>query len=116
MVSGAIGISTTGVVVLFVLDKIPQLSGIREQYPVVMGVLALFNLFLLYTSFKAISYFLTAILIPVLFWFVHGSVRSRGLANKTKNKMESIGLSVYANSPMGLIFSKLGIEAKDYSD
>lgn len=108
-----LGITTTGLVVLFAINKIPQASALREQYPVAVLGLAIFDAIVCYMSIRSITYFLLAILLPVLLSISHASVRSRGVANKIKNKMEQVGVSVYGNSPMGLLLSFAGIELKD---
>lgn len=110
------GTITTAGVVLFTLDKIPQLSSLKAQYPFAIYALAAFNLLVVYLTFRQILYLALAVLIPVAIWIIHASVRSRGLKNKISNKMEQIGASVYTNSPMGYVLSTLGFETKDFED
>lgn len=116
VITGSLGIITTGLVLLFALDKIPQASSLRAQYPVAVLGLAIFDAIVCYMSLRSISYVVMAVLIPVLFAIVHASVRSRGVSNKVKNKMEQVGVSVYGNSPMAIILGFVGIDPKDNLD
>lgn len=113
---GAFGIATTGAVGLFALDRIPQLVSIRAQYPIAVPAFAVLDLIVLYCTFRPILFFSVAILVPIGLWIVHAAVRSRGLKNKVNNKMEQLGAPIYANSPMGMVLSTLGLETKDFEE
>lgn len=114
--AGASGIVTTIAVALFSLDKIPQVSSLRTQYPMAMYGAWLLNLTVVYATFRPILFFALVVLVPIVFWIVHASMRSRGLKNKISNKMEQLGAQVYANTPMELVLNSLGIEAKDFEE
>lgn len=116
MFGGAFGIGTTAAVALFTLDKIPQLKTIKRQYPVAIYAAWGLALMVVYSTFRPIISFLLVVLIPIIFWILHASMRSRGIKNKINNKMEQLGASVYTNSPMGFLLIALGFEAKDYED
>lgn len=107
---------TTVAAGLFTLDRIPQLTQIKRQYPASVFAAWGVDLLVVYSLFRPILFLLLIILVPVLFWILHASMRSRGLKNKINNKMEQIGASVYANSPMGYVLVMLGFEAKDYEE
>lgn len=113
---GAFGIATTGVVGLFALDRIPQLAPIRAQYPIAVPGLAIFDLIVLYFTFRPILFFALSVLVPVAISMIHAAVRSRGLKNKVSNKMEQLGAPVYADTPMGYVLSALGLETKDFEE
>lgn len=113
MFSGSLGIGTTVAVALFALDKIPQVSSLRAQYPIAVVGLAAFDLLVVYSTFRQILFFALAVLIPIALSIIHASVRSRGIKNKVSNKIEQISGQIYTNSPMGLVLSVLGLEAKD---
>lgn len=116
MFAGALGLATTGLVVLFILDRIPQLSSLRSQYPIAMFGLGALNLLVFYSTFRCILFFSLSLLVPILTWMVHASMRSRGIKNKINNKMEQIGGQVYTSTPMGIVLSALGMEAKDFDE
>lgn len=116
MVGGSFAIASGVLVVLLALDKIPQASALKAQYPVAVFGLGFIDLLISYMFFRAIMLFLLSIMLPILFWLLHASVRSRGVANKVKNKMEQMGVPVYDNTPMCLILTTLGFDVKDYSE
>lgn len=113
---GSFGVATTGAVVLFTLDRIPQLTSLRAQYPVAMFGLGALNLLVIYITLRPILFLALSLLIPIALWLIHAATRSRGIKNKISNKMEQIGAQVYTNTPMGYILSILGIEAKDFEE
>lgn len=81
----------------------------------VYGALAV-NLVILYATIRPVMFLTLVVLVPILFWILHASVRSRGLKNKVSNKMEQLGAPVYANTPMEYIVTALGLEAKDFEE
>lgn len=116
MIGGVFGVSTVAAAALFALDKIPQLKPIKRQYPIAVPGAGVLSLIVVYCAFRPVLYFLLAVLIPIAGWIIHASMRSRGLKNKINNKAEQLGGQVYANSPMGIVLSTLGIEAKESDD
>lgn len=116
MFAGAIGMGSTVLVALFILDRIPQLSSLRAQYPVAMFGLGALNLLVFYSTLRCILFFTLSLLVPILTWMIHASMRSRGIKNKINNKMEQIGGQVYTNTPMGMVLSALGMEARDFDE
>lgn len=116
MFAGALGLGLTGFVVLFSMNRIPQLSSLKAQYPIATFGLAAVDLLILYSTFRCILFFALSLLIPILLWMVHAALRSRGIKNKINNKIEQIGGQVYANTPMGMVLSFLGVEAKDFEE
>lgn len=116
MFLGTFGIVTTGITVLFSLNKVPQLSSIRAQYPAAVFGLAAFDALIIYSTFRPILFFILALLVPIAVSIIHASVRSRNLKNKVSNKMEKIGAPVYANTPMEYILTTLGFDMKDIED
>lgn len=116
LLTGAFGIGTTVATALFGLDRIPQATPLRNQYPLaVYGAFAV-NLMILYATLRPVMFFLLIVLVPILFWILHASMRSRGIKNKVSNKMEQIGAHVYANTPMEFIVTSLGLEAKEFDE
>lgn len=116
MFLGAFGIVTTVVTVLFSLNRVPQLSSLRAQYPAAVFGLAAFDALIIYSTFRPILFFLLALLVPVAVSIIHASVRSRSLKNRVSNKMEKIGAPVYANTPMEYILTSIGFDIKDIED
>lgn len=116
MFAGAIGMGTTGLVVLFIMDKIPQLSSLRAQYPLAMFGLGAVDLFIFYSAFRCILFFLLSVSVPILVCLVHASTRCRGIKNKISNKIDQIGGFVYNNTPMGKVLSVLGLETRDFDE
>lgn len=116
LLTGAFGIGFTLATGLFAMDRIPQAASLRRAYPMATyGALAV-NLMVLYATLRPVMFFLLVVLVPILFWILHASMRSRGIKNKVSNKMEQIGAHVYANTPMELIVTSLGLEARDCDD
>lgn len=121
MFLGAFGIVTTAAVVLFLLNKIPQLTSLRAKlakYPHAVWIFGLVALdaLIVYSTFRPILFFALALLVPVAVSIIHASVRSRSLKNKISNKMEQIGAAVYSNTPMEYILLTLGFDIKDIED
>lgn len=116
MLCGGLGIGLSAMLVLFILDKVPQVSALKAQYPIAVFGLGALDLLVCYLLIKSIMFFLLSILLPILFWILHASVRSRGVSNKVKNKMEQMGLPVYDNTPMCMVLTTLGISVKDLTD
>lgn len=116
MFLGAFGIATTGAVILFGLDRIPQVSSLKQQYPIAVFGLGALDLLVVYLTFRPILFFCLSLLVPVALSIIHAAVRSRGLKNKISNKVEQLGGSIYTNSPMGCVLSTLGFETKDFED
>jgi hypothetical protein len=113
---GALGISVTVATALFALNKIPQASDLRSKYPFAIYVAGAVDLMVLYAAIRPIMYLTLVVLVPVLLWIVHASLRSRGLKNKAINKIEQLGGQVYTNTPMGYLLSSLGFEARDLDE
>lgn len=116
LLAGAFGITITVAAVLFSLDRIPQLSTIKAKYPIAVAGVWIFDLMILYATFRPIMFFLLVVLVPFLLWIVHAATRSRGLKNKLNNKMDQLGAPVYGDTPMGYVLTLLGIETKDMDD
>lgn len=116
MLLGAFGIGSTGGVILFTLNKIPQLASLKAQYPASVFGLGAINLLIIYLMFRPILFFSLALLVPVALSMTHASLRGRGLKNKLNNKMEQIGAPIYSSTPMGFVLSTLGLETKDFEE
>lgn len=98
------------------MNKIPQASDLRSKYPFAIYVAGAVDLMVLYATFRPILCLALVVLVPVLLWIVHASLRSRGLKNKASNKIEQLGGQVYTNTPMGFLLSSLGFEARDHDE
>lgn len=116
MFLGALGIGTSIFAIFFSLNKIPQLSSIKAQYPYASTFFAAFDALIVYSTLRPILFFMLALLVPVAVSIIHASVRSRNLKNKVSNKMEKIGAPVYANTPMEYILTSVGFDIKDIED
>jgi hypothetical protein len=113
---GAFGVAVTVATALFAMNKIPQASDLRSKYPFAIYLAGAVDFMVVYAAFRPILYLALAVLVPVLLWVVHASLRSRGLKNKASNKIEQLGGQVYTNTPMGYLLSSLGFEAKDHDE
>lgn len=116
ILAGAFGIVTTAATVLFGLDKIPQASQVRSKYPFAIYVAGAIDLIVLYSTFRPILFLALVVLVPFLLWIAHASTRSRGIKNKVSNKVEQLGGQVYSNTPMGIVLTTLGFEARDHEE
>lgn len=103
-------------IALIAMDKVQQFASIKAQYPIAVFALGFADILLCYMMARSLMFFLLSILLPVLFWLIHASVRSRNVANKVKNKLEQVGVPVYNNTPMSFILSTIGVDTKDYTD
>lgn len=116
--AGSIGIATSVSTALFSLDRFPHPMAreIRTKYPFATYGAAVVNLMVMYLSFRHVLFFALVVLVPIAFWILHASMRSRGIKNKVGNKLEQMGAQVYANTPMGLVLTTLGLEARDLEE
>ena len=103
---------------LFAADTIqhPAVTRIRTEYPLAIYGAGAIGLLALYLNFRSILFFALVILVPVLLWIVHASLRNRGIKNKVSNKMEQLGAPVYSNTPMSYILGSLGLETRDLEE
>lgn len=116
MLIGLLGFATAVVVGLFTFDGLPQLRQVRSQYPMSIFGAWVVEALVTYLTWRPLSTLLLVVLVPIVFWILHASMRSRGIKNKISNKMEQLGAPVYKNTPMEQILTAFGIEARDVEE
>lgn len=112
---GCLAIFTNVTTGLFLVDRLPYVKQPKLPTPAKIPLVGLI-LWSTYACFRQILFVKLSILLPIAFWIIHASIRSRGIKNKLSNKMEQVGAQVYATSPMGYYLSKLGYETKDFDE
>ncbi|XP_042879304.1 PRA1 family protein 3-like [Penaeus japonicus] len=79
----------------------------KKDHPILSLLFLILGTYFIVYLLGSVVVFLMGILLPIVFIFIHASMRLRNLKNKLMNKIEYIGLK---RTPMGVILDALGLE------
>jgi len=75
---------------------------------IIIIIIIIINIIMIILQFGCILVFLSGVIFPILFTFVHASLRLRNAKNKVTNVAETLGLG--KKTPMGIVLDEFGIE------